>query len=165
MKRFGALMGLCLGVLSVVPLTALAAQEIKPFVRGSYQQIISARQGKPFIINFWSLTCSYCKVELGMFKKLVKKYPKLDLVLVSTDSPEEEKSVAATLAKLSLGKVEAWVFADSYTERLRFEVDKKWFGELPRTYFISANNEVKAVSGKLGQDEVELWIKEQYGLR
>lgn len=165
MKRFGALMGLCLGILSIAPSTAMAAQEIKPFVRGSYQQIVSARQGKPFIINFWSLTCSYCKVELGMFKKLAKKYPKLDLVLVSTDSPEETKSVAATLAKFSLGKAEAWVFADSYTERLRFEVDKKWFGELPRTYFISADNEVKAFSGKLGQDEVEQWIKEQYGSR
>ena len=165
MKRFGALMGLCLGVLSVVPLTALAAQEIKPFVRGSYQQIISARQGKPFILNFWSLTCSYCKVELGMFKKLAKKYPKLDLVLVSTDSPEEEKSVAAMLAKFSLGKAEAWVFADSYTERLRFEVDKTWFGELPRTYFFNADGETNAVSGKLDQGEVEQWIKAQYGVR
>lgn len=165
MKRFGALMGLCLGVLFVVPSTALAAQEIKPFVRGSYQQIVSARQGKPFIVNFWSLTCSYCKVELGMFKKLAKKYPKLDLVLISTDSPEEAQSVSATLAKFSLGKAEAWVFSDSYTERLRFEVDKTWFGELPRTYFFNANSEVKAVSGKLEQGDVEQWIKGQYGFR
>jgi len=97
-----------------------------------------------------------------MLKKLARKYPRLDLVLVSTDTPEEEKSVSATLAKFSLGKAEAWVFADSYTERLRFEVDRKWQGELPRTYFFSAKNEVKAISGKLEQKEVEQWIKEQY---
>lgn len=155
-------MALCLAVLSFAPSPALAAQEIKPFGRGSYQQIVAARQGKPFILNFWSLSCGYCKVELGMLKKLTKKYPKLDLVLVSTDTPEEDKSVSSTLAKFSLGKAEAWVFADSYTERLRFEIDKKWQGELPRTYFFSSKGEITAISGKVEQKEVEQWIKEQY---
>lgn len=164
MKQFGILMGLCLTVLSLAPTPTLAAQEIKPLVRGSYQQIVAARHGKPFIVNFWSLSCSYCKVELAMLKKLARKYPRLDLVLISTDTPEEEKSVSATLAKFSLGKAEAWVFADSYTERLRFEVDRKWQGELPRTYFFSAKGEVNAISGELEQKEVEQWIKEQYAL-
>ncbi len=156
-------MALCLAVLSSAP--AQAAQEIKPFVRGSYQQIVAARQGKPFILNFWSLTCSYCMVELAMLKKLAKKYPRLDLVLVSTDTAEEEKSVAATLVKYSLGKAEAWVFADSYTERLRFEVDRKWQGELPRTFFFSAKGEINAISGKLEYKEVEQWVKQQYAIR
>jgi outer membrane protein W len=100
-----------------------------------------------------------------MFKKLARKYPRLDLVLVSTDTPEEEKLVSSTLAKFSLGKSEAWVFADSFTERLRFEVDKKWQGELPRTYFFSANGDVAAISGKLEQKDMEQWAKEQYSSR
>jgi len=161
MKRFGALLALCLAVLFFAPASAWAGQEIKPFVRGSYQQIIAARHGKPFIVNFWSLSCGYCQVELAMFKKLVKKYPKLDLVLVSTDTPEEEKMLSVSLAKFSLGKAEAWVFADSFTERLRFEVDKTWQGELPRTYFYGAKDEVKAISGKLEQKDVEQWIHAQ----
>ncbi len=165
MKLFSFLMGLSLTVLSFVPQATLAAQEIKPFVRGSYQQIVAARQGKPFILNFWSLSCGYCRVELGMLKKLTRKYPNLDLALVSTDTLEEENQVSAALAKYSLGKAEAWVFADSYTERLRFEVDKTWQGELPRTYFFSAKGEVTAVSGKVAQKEVEQWIKEQYSSR
>ena len=164
MKRF-VLPVLCLAVWSFAPAPAIAAQEIKPFVRGSYQQIVAARQGKPFIVNFWSLTCSYCMVELDILKKLIKKYPGIDLVLVSTDTPEEEKSVSATLAKFSLGKADAWVFADSFTERLRFEVDKKWQGELPRTYFYSTKNEVTAISGKLEYKEVEQWVKQQYAHR
>lgn len=165
MKIFGSLMGLCLIILSFAPAPALATQEIKPFVRGSYQQIVAARQGKPFIVNLWSLTCGYCKVEMSMLKKLAKRYPKLDLVLVSTDTPEDEKLVAATLAKFSLSKAEAWVFADSYTERLRFEIDRQWQGELPRTLFFNAKGEVNAISGKLEQKEVEHWIKEQYSSR
>jgi thiol-disulfide isomerase/thioredoxin len=164
MKRLGLLVGLCLVMLSFTPATALGAQEVKPFARGSYQQLVSARNGKPFIVNFWSLSCVYCKDELGMFKKLVKKYPKLDLVLVSTDTPEEAESISATLAKFSLNKADAWVFADSNVERLRFEIDKYWYGELPRTYFFNAKNGVKAISGKLEQKEVEQWVNEQYGL-
>lgn len=161
MRRFGFLAGLCLTVLSLAPASTLAAQEIKPFVRGSYQQIIAARQGTPFIISFWSLTCSYCMVELGMLKKLANKYPKLDLVLVSTDTPEEEETVAATLAKIAPGRAEAWLFADSYADRLRFEVDRQWYGELPRTYIFNAKNEVTAISGKIDEAELERWIEQQ----
>lgn len=158
-------MALCLAASSLVPAPAAAAQEIKPFVRGSYQKIVSARQGKPFIVNFWSLSCGYCMIELAMLDNLSRKYPRLDLVLVSTDTPEEEKSVSATLKKFSLDKADAWVFADSYTERLRFEIDRKWQGELPRTYFYGTKNEIRGISGKIEQEEVEQWIKEQYGLR
>lgn len=165
MKQFSFLVALCSALFSFAPAPVWAAQEVKPFVRGSYQQIVAARQGKPFIVNFWSLTCSYCMVEMAMLKKLVKKYPKLDLVLVSTDAPEEEKDISATLAKFSLGKAEAWVFADGYTERLRFEVDRKWQGELPRTYFFSPGKEAAGVSGKLEYREVEQWVKEQYAVR
>ncbi|MBY0575214.1 MAG: TlpA family protein disulfide reductase [Gallionellaceae bacterium] len=159
MKRLVFLAGLSLAILAFAP--AAAAQEIKPFSQGSFQQLVSAHKGKPFIVNFWSLSCVYCKDELGMFKKLTKKYPKLDLVLVSTDTPEEVKSISATLAKFSLNKAEAWVFADSNADRLRFEVDKRWYGELPRTYFVSAKNEMKAISGKLEQKDVEQWINGQ----
>lgn len=163
MKQFGFLMGVCSTVLFFAQASTLAAQEIKPFVRGSYQQIISARQGKPFIIGFWSLSCTHCMDELAMLKKLSKKYPKLDLALVSTDMPEEERAVAATLEKVSPKNAEAWLFADSFAERLRFEVDKKWYGELPRTYFYNADNEVTAISGRIEEKKVEQWIKEQYG--
>ncbi|MDO8350677.1 MAG: TlpA disulfide reductase family protein [Gallionella sp.] len=162
MKRFGTLMALCFAVLSFAPLPALAAQEIKPFVRGSYQQIIAARQGRPFVVSFWSLTCSYCIAEMNVLKKLLKKHPELDLVLISTDTPEEQNSVRATLADFSLDKADAWVFADSYTERLRYEVDKTWQGELPRTYLFGAKNAVTAISGKLEGKEMERWVKAQY---
>lgn len=165
MKRFALLTGLCLVVLSFSPTPALAAQEIKPFVRGSYREIVAARRGKPFIVNFWSLSCSYCKVELVMLKKLARKYPALDLVLVSTDTPEEEKEISATLAEYSLGKAEAWLFADSFADRLRFEVDRTWQGELPRTYFFGAQGEVNGISGKLEQKALEQWIEEQYAPR
>lgn len=100
-----------------------------------------------------------------MFMELVRKYPKFDLVVISTDTPEEVDSVSDTLNTFSLGKSETWLFADSNTDRLRYEIDKKWYGELPRTYFFGADGKTNALSGKLEQKDVEQWIKEQYGFR
>ncbi len=165
MRRRLFIVGLCLSLLLLQLPAALAAQELKPFVRGSYQQLVSAHGDKPFIVAFWSVNCTYCGAELSMLGKLIKKYRGLGLVLVSTDTPADGQEIAATLDKFALGRAEAWVFADSYSERLRFEVDSAWYGELPRTYLYSAKDGVKAASGKLDQAEVERWIKQQYGLR
>jgi thiol-disulfide isomerase/thioredoxin len=138
-----------------------ADQEIKSFVRGSHQQIVSARAGKPFILSFWSLSCSNCRDDLAMFGKLAKKYRNFDLVLVATDSPEQNREISQTLQRYHLELAESWVFADSYAERLRFEVDKEWYGELPRTYFFDARGRVvTSLSGILDHAQTERWIRE-----
>lgn len=139
---------------------ACAAQEAKPFVRGSYQSIVSARAGKPFIIGLWSLTCTNCRDDLALFGKLAKKYRDLDLVLIATDTPEQKQELARILQRYRLERTESWVFADSFVERLRYEVDPQWYGELPRTYFYDAQGQALAISGKLDRAQIERWISE-----
>ena len=143
----------------------LRAAQVRPFVRGSHQQIVSAHAGKPFIISFWSLTCTNCRDDLALFGKLVQKYRDLDLILVATDAPEQNQEIAQTLQRYRLGRagsgrIESWVFADSFAERLRFEVDAQWYGELPRTYFYDAQGHVTALSGTLDHAQTENWIRE-----
>ena len=156
MKWLAALV-LCLGVAC-----ASAAEDTRQFVRGSHQQIVSSRTGKPFIISLWSLTCTNCRDDLALFGKLVKKYPNLDLVLVATDTPEQTQELVSTLNQYRLQRNESWVFADSVVERLRYEVDPQWYGELPRTYFYDAQGRAQAVSGKLDHAEVERWIRTNF---
>lgn len=163
MKRW--VVSLCLALTLGCQSVALSAQELKPFVRGSHQHIVSAHAGKPFIVVFWSVNCTYCGAELSLFGRLLKKYPDLDLVLVSTDAAGDRELVVSVLGKHALGRAEHWMFADSYTDRLRFEVDPEWYGELPRSYFHGAKEDVKAVSGKIGAADVERWIKKQQGPR
>jgi thiol-disulfide isomerase/thioredoxin len=141
--------------------SAAQAVEIKPFVRDSYRQIVAAHSGKPFIVAFWSVNCSYCGDELAMLRKLLEKYRGIGLVLVSTDTPSDAQLIGTALDRLALGNVESWVFADSHTERLRFEIDREWYGELPRTYFHAAQTGAWAASGQLEQASVERWIKQQ----
>jgi thiol-disulfide isomerase/thioredoxin len=143
---------------------AQAAQQ--PLQRGSYQKIVAAHAGKPFIVALWSLSCTHCGADLEIFSRLAKKYNEFNLVLISTDSPELDGAISSTLRKYHLepaagkrpGKVQSWVFADSYTERLRFEIDGQWYGELPRTYFYDANGRASAISGVLDEEKTEQWL-------
>lgn len=147
-----------------------AAQQILPLQRGSFKKIISAHAGKPFIVAMWSVSCTHCGADLEIFNRLLRKHAEFDLVLIATDVPEQEEFIVATLNKYKLlqtekqgypGKVESWVFADSFTERLHFEVDPKWYGELPRTYFFDAMGKAKGVSGVLDAREIEQWLSIQ----
>lgn len=160
MKFGGAIMQCLLGLLMCLdPSCIMAAQLTKHFVRGSYQEIISARVGKPFIISLWSLDCTYCRDDMFLFGKLSKQYHGFDLVLISTDTPEQTKEIESMLQKYPLQKAESWVFADSFVERLRYEVDVQWYGELPRTYFYDAQGRAVAHSGKLDYAQIERWIR------
>ncbi len=136
-----------------------AAQEVKPFVKGSMKALLEAHQGKPLIVGFWSLSCVHCREELSVLGQLSRKFPRLAVVLVSTDTPEEGEAVEATLKRASLQRAEAWVFADAVPERLYFEVDRKWRGELPRTYLYDAAHHAAAFSGKIDPAQLEQWIR------
>jgi len=43
--------------------------------------------------------------------------------------------------------VERGEFAESDEERLRYSIDKNWYGELPRTYYYDTSHQVKTLSG------------------
>lgn len=151
-----------LWLMLAVPGMPAMASELRPFVPGSLAGIVATRGGKPFILTFWSLTCSHCRDELALFSRLKRQYPSLDVVLVSTDTPEDIAAIQSTLEQIKLTQVESWVFADSFAERLRFEVDKKWHGELPRSYFYRGGQIVSAVSGKLDSKSTEQWVRQAF---
>ena len=132
----------------------VAAQELKPFTPESLAQITASRVGRPFVLTFWSLTCAHCQQELADFGRRQTA----NLVLVSTDTPAESEAIRATLARHGLGKAEAWVFADEFAERLRYAVDRHWAGELPRSYFYTADGTRRAVTGRPDMALIERWL-------
>jgi len=157
---------LCLALLLVLS-CSYAQAELQPLLRGSYPKIISTHAGRPFVVALWSVSCTHCAADMDIFARLLKQYPKFKLVLISTDSPEIEAAITHRLQQYQLldaiqrkgGNVESWVFADSYTERLHFEVDAQWYGELPRTYFFDANGKATALSGVLDAAQTERWVR------
>lgn len=144
-------------LLALLAGVAAQAAEPKPFVAGSMQQIRAAHAGRPFVLTLWSLTCSHCQEELTQLGKLQRRHPELNVVLISTDTPDDAHALTTILAHHGLARAEAWVYADGFSERLRFEIDPRWGGELPRTYFFDRAHAVTARSGALAPAELERW--------
>ena len=148
---------------SLLLATGVPAQaETKAFVRGSWQSLLTAHAGRPLAVHFWSLTCAPCLAELPHWQAVAKARPGgMALVLVSTDPPEDIPKLERTLKRAGLDKVESWSFADSFTERLRFEIDRTWQGELPMTRLIAANGAQDSVTGTVTPQALDAWLKPQ----
>lgn len=141
--------------------SGLAAAEIRPFVSGSLKQIQAERSGKAFILTLWSASCTHCPAELKALGELAKKYPGLDIVLIATDTPNEIPQLGKLAEGYGLGKQAQWVFADLQTEKLRFEIDRRWYGELPRSYFFDATHHRQSHSGVIPAERLEHWAIQQ----
>lgn len=123
--------------------------DLKPFVPGSYQQILQANTNKPFMMVVWSITCSSCLKDMALLDKLHKSKPDLKVVMLATDGKEAAGQVQAILQKSGLVSVENWIYADDNTPKLQYEIDPTWYGELPRTYFFDKAHQREGVSGVL----------------
>lgn len=146
-------------LVSFAAIGAPAEPAVRPFVTGSLARIAVERQGRPFILALWSLGCTHCPSELRTLAALKRRHPQLDVVLVSTDAPEDAARVAELAASFGLGSVEQWVFADPSPERLRYEIDRRWYGELPRTQFYDRQHKVEGVSGVVPAARFEQWLR------
>lgn len=150
------------GLLLVLMLTFMnvtgAAESIRPFTLGSLAQVLGAREGKPFVLVLWSLDCQYCPTELKMLSELKRSHPKLDVVLIATDTVNDMPQLNSRTESYGMGKVEQWVFAEDMPERLRFEIDRRWYGEVPRTYFYDQKHQREAKTGLISKKFVEDWL-------
>jgi thiol-disulfide isomerase/thioredoxin len=157
LPRYKFITGITAGLLIAIA-SAAAEQTIQPFVKGSFAQIKSAYQGKPIILAFWSETCNYCRKELAMLSELQKQHPEMNVVTVSTDPFLEPAKVQEVFAKARITPQQSWVFADEFAEKLYADVDKRWRGELPRTYFIDAQSNMTTAIGMVKKETVEQWL-------
>ena len=140
---------------------AAQADMLRPFHRGSWQAVLHEHQGKPTIIHFWGLTCGPCLVELPAWGELAHQHPELNLVTIAADpSPMPPDSLSAMLAKAGLTRTENWMF-DSMSERLRWEVDPNWQGELPLTILLAADGHTQNSLGVADMSAVKAWLAAQ----
>jgi thiol-disulfide isomerase/thioredoxin len=76
--------------------------EIRPFNRGSWQEIRQAHAGRPTVVHFWGLTCGPCRVEMPQWGKLSQERSDLNLVVIDADLiPNQVEDASAMLTKRS----------------------------------------------------------------
>lgn len=147
-------------VVLTVSMSVLAESVAKIFLPGSYSQILEQRKNKSFILILWSLDCPSCYKELEMLGKFKEEHSEIDMVLVSTDINATQDELQIVLKKYKLDKVESWVFSGDSEERLRFEIDSRWYGDLPRSYFFKKTDEKQLVSGIIIKEKLLAWMKQ-----
>ena len=139
------------------------SSQLRPFVRGSWQDVLRSHAGRPTLVHFWGVTCGPCKVELPLLGKFMKDHGNIDVVTISADLvPDLPGATRAMLEKSGLGPAENWIFSDGFVERLRFEIDPGWQGDIPRTLLIAKDGTVTTIEGSAEIPELEKWSAQQH---
>jgi peroxiredoxin len=99
--------------------------------------------GKFRLVNFWATWCAPCVAEFHEFVTVNRMYRHRDfeLVTVSLNRPDEEKSVLEFLTKKQASNRNL-LFASAEREPLINAFDTSWQGEVPYTVLLSPEGKV-----------------------
>jgi predicted nucleic acid-binding Zn-ribbon protein len=78
---------------------------------------------------------------------------------------EDRERAAARLEKNGLSRATHYGFSDSFVEKLYYEADKSWRGELPFTVLISTNASRVNVTGALDDPHFVAWLNQLNGVK
>lgn len=131
---------------------------IEVFGHGSWRALKQALAGRPAVVHVWGLTCAPCLIELPDWGRLAAAQPGSQLVFIQFD-PMPRARVAATMRRAGIDRARNYSVAAPPDERLHFEVDPDWGGQLPRTLLIAADGSTAdAVSGSIDLGRVSAWL-------
>ena len=135
------------------------AYDFMPFDMNTRQVIEKRYIDQPLIISFWSIDCPYCIDDLKKLGKALSKNTNVKLITVCVDGKESAKKAERILSQANLPKHEKYQYAEVDEDRLRYNIDPAWYGELPRTYFYDATHQVTPLSGKISNSFLDKWFK------
>jgi hypothetical protein len=94
--------------------------------------------------------------------RLLQERPDLKLVVINADLiPNEPNAVSAMLAQTGLGSAENWIFGDAFVERLRYEIDPQWQGDIPRTLLLARDGSTTVIEGVADLESIRAWLDDQ----
>lgn len=162
MKRLAVGLAVLAGLMLGLSTILAAPSPLKPFERGSWRDVLRTHAGRPTLVHFWGVTCGPCKVELPQFGAFMKAHPGIDVVTVSADLvPNLPAATQDMLDKAGLSAAENFIFNDGYAERLRFEIDPSWQGDIPRTMLIGRDGAISTIEGSADLAELDKWTADQ----
>jgi thiol-disulfide isomerase/thioredoxin len=148
-------------IAAVLSFSAYAHAEIQlnRFVIDSYKDIVTQYQKNSFLMVLWSVDCPPCIEELPALGRFHQLHPDANVVMVSTDSNNQQEDIKRLMNKHGLADIQQWVFDDESVQAIRYAIDPAWYGELPRSYFHRVEHERLSRSGRLDEGVLLSWIK------
>lgn len=132
---------------------AAAQDKVQPLEPGSFERVIAAGKGKPLVVMIWSLTCDYCEPSFDALAD-AKRSKGVQVVTIATDRADDQEAAQLIQKKLSRHGLapSSWAFGTAPAERLRYDIDPKWRGEMPRSYWFKGDGSMQAYSGMITPD-------------
>jgi thiol-disulfide isomerase/thioredoxin len=145
MKRYllTLLAALCVSVAG----QALAdTASLKPYLAGDWKSIAKTTNSAPVAVHFWGVTCPACVKEMPHWGQFLKSNPNAKVVFIQVDDVSQD-SMRKMLNKAGLESASNYYVAAPFDERLRYEIDPKWYGETPTTIIIDKNGKATRKTG------------------
>jgi thiol-disulfide isomerase/thioredoxin len=99
------------------------------------QKIISARNGKPLLLNVWATWCAPCVEEFPAIIELNKKYNNnLEVIALSVDMPSEIESRVVPFLKKQGVSFKVIVADEKSSNNMINMLDSSWSGAVPVTF-------------------------------
>lgn len=137
------------------------ADNLQPFTSATLADIRGEYAGKPYLLTLWSVDCAPCRVDLEKLSEVLQENPQLPIVLVATDPIEMRGEAGEILEDYGLESIVTWIFDEPFAEKLRFEIDPGWYGELPRSYFYDAAHQATGHSGVIPDNMLAEFINKR----
>lgn len=158
MRRSLKSLSLAVGLLALDAGGFAMAFEFRPYARGSFAELRKAHAGRPLLVHFWSVTCAPCIVELPEWARIAHEKRDFDIVFVNADRESDRGRAELRLEKAGLKDAQHYGFADEFVDRLYFEVDHDWRGELPFTALIAQDGGLVTVTGPIDDPLIAKWL-------
>ena len=97
---------------------------------------------------------------MEILKEIHIGMPRFKFEMLATDELSDAGEINKIIEQYGLTGLESWVFAEDNVQKLRFEIDPAWYGELPRTYFFNSAHEREGISGVLTHKQFITMISE-----
>lgn len=140
----------------------VSADGLRPFGSGSWAAILQEHAGRSFIVHFWGLTCGPCRTEMPEWGRLQSERNDMTLVLVNADFVQDSPAESLRFLEVSgLAHAEKWLFSDRFAQKLYFEINRSWQGEIPATVLVDRSGKREWISGSVEPARIRTWLDQQ----
>ena len=119
---------------------------LKPYQGGDWPSLVKSANSAPIAIHFWGVTCPACVKEMPLWGNFLKANQNAKVIFIQVDDVSAE-SMQKMLNKAGLEKANNYYVAGPFDERLRYEIDPKWYGETPTTILIDKHGRATRKTG------------------
>lgn len=143
-----------------VTLNDTPSQELEIYDFKGLEPLLSKKDGKIYVVNFWATWCAPCVKELPYFEKLRSAYKgkNVEVLLVSLDFPHQFESKLKPFIKEKGLQSKVVVLDDVDSNTWIPKVDQNWSGSIPAT-IIYKNDSRNFYEQSFTYEELETELK------